>query len=134
MSEKSVMTKAELETVLAGVVFLPSCVNFAWQWDVKEVFEQVRDVDICTYRLTGWLVRTTFARPDIETWIVGRGYGRWEFMSVGTSESGVVKTCWLLAELIVRHELMEAFTYKEAKLFDPHHTVAQLAAAGRSPR
>jgi len=29
-------------------------------------------------------------------------------------------------ELLVRHELMEAFQYQHVKLFDPHRTVRQL--------
>ena len=38
-----------------------------------------------------------------------------------------MKTCWLLAELIVRHELMEAFLYQGVRIFDPHHSVAELS-------
>ena len=45
----------------------------------------------------------------------------------GTTESGVVETCWLLAELIVLHELMEAFEVRGVKIFDPHHTVEELS-------
>ena len=48
-------------------------------------------------------------------------------MPVGASESAVVKTAWLLAELIVRHELMEAFLYKGIRIFDPHRTVEELS-------
>ncbi len=42
-------------------------------------------------------------------------------------DSTVVKTCWLLLELLVRHELMESFQYRGVKLFDPHKTVEELA-------
>lgn len=138
MAEKKVTTRGELEEVLSKVRFNPSCVNLDWRWDLKPVFEEVAEPEFeenqAKFRLCGWRVRTSFVRPDTNTGKVERGYGRWEYVERGTSESGAAKTCWLLAELIVRHELMEAFTYSGERIFDPHHTVAQLAAAGRAPR
>jgi hypothetical protein len=74
----------------------------------------------------GWLVSTTFQRPDRDSGVVGRGKGREWFIGVGTSESGVVKTAWLAAKQIVEHELMEAFRYQGKRVFDPHRTVEQL--------
>ncbi|HVI41833.1 MAG TPA: hypothetical protein VM577_14365, partial [Anaerovoracaceae bacterium] len=47
--------------------------------------------------------------------------------AVGAYESGVVKTGWVLAEMIVHHELMEAFHYKGSRIFDPHNTTEELS-------
>jgi hypothetical protein len=79
-------------------------------------------------RTTGWLVQVEFTRPDCDTGEPGRGKGRQEFVPAGTSVSGVVKTAWLLLELVVRHELLEAFLYRGHRIFNPHHTVAELMA------
>lgn len=116
--ERQVLDTKDLLAILAGVAFAPSCLNLAWNWDV--------DV-----RGLGWLIRATFTRPDTHTGVLGRGHGRWEFIDIGASESGVVKTCWLLAELVVRHELMEAFLYQGRRIFDPHRTVAELSMPRR---
>src|SRR5262245_1023569 len=123
--EKSVQTTAELQAIFAGIGFAPSCVDMGWTWETEEL----RELD---GSLKGWLVNTTFRRPDTDTGIVGTGRGRKEFIARGTSESGVVKTAWLLAELIVRHELMEAFLYRGVRIFDPHHTVDELSMPHRA--
>jgi hypothetical protein len=92
-----------------------------WEWEIEEL-----PMD------KGWLVNTTFKRPDTDTGIMGTGRGRQEFIAKGATESGVVKTAWLLAELIVRHELMEAFRYRGVRIFDPHHTVEELSMPHRA--
>lgn len=74
----------------------------------------------------GWLVSTTFQRPDTNTGVVARGEGRQWFIAKGTTESGVVKTAWLAAKQIVEHELMEAFRYMGDRIFDPHKTIDAL--------
>lgn len=132
--EPRILTEEDLHQALARVKFNPSCVNLDWKWDVKPVFTQERDVDFVSHRLLGWLVRTSFVRPDTETGEVSRGYGRWELVEVGTSLSGAVKTCWLLAKLIVEHELMEAFTVDGIRIFNPHHTVEELSLPARMKR
>jgi hypothetical protein len=75
----------------------------------------------------GWLVSTTFQRPDTNTSEVSRGEGRQWFIAKGTTESGVVKTAWLAAKQIVEHELMEAFRYLGSRVFDPHKTIYELS-------
>jgi hypothetical protein len=120
VDEKRVHTTAELRAIFDQVGFAPSCVNMDWTWEIEELHVEGG-------RLRGWLVNTTFRRPDTDTGAIGVGRGRQELIAVGTSESGVVKTAWLLAELIVRHELMEAFLYRGIRIFDPHHTVEELS-------
>jgi len=126
MPETLVSTTADLRAIVGDVSFAPNCVNMGWAWEIEEVHVSPDGA------LKGWLVNTTFRRPDTETGVVGIGRGRKEFVAVGTSESGVVKTAWLLAELIVRHELMEAFLYRGVRIFDPHHTVDELSMPHRA--
>jgi hypothetical protein len=124
MSEQTMGSGTDVRRVLDAVTFAPSGVNLDkmdLRWEI--------DGDCTEPR--GWLIRLTFLRPDTLTGKVGRGSGRWEFIERGATESGVVKTCWLLLELLVRHELMEAFHYKEIRLFDPHRTVADLSVPDR---
>ena len=115
MNEITIENEATLRHVLDGITFAPSCVNMGWTWQIE------------TLPGRGWLVNTTFRRPDTHSGEIGTGTGRKEFISIGATESAVVKTCWLLAELIVRHELMEAFLYQGVRIFDPHHSVAELS-------
>jgi hypothetical protein len=121
MADKGIETTADLRAVLDQISFAPSCVNMGWAWEIEELRVGPEST------LKGWLVNTTFRRPDTHTGVVGTGRGRQELISVGASESGAVKTAWLLAELIVRHELMEAFLYRGVRIFDPHHTVDELS-------
>jgi hypothetical protein len=121
MSDRRIETTSDLRAVFDQVSFAPSCVNMDWTWEIEEL----RVGPEAT--LKGWLVNTTFRRPDTDTGVVGVGRGRQELVAVGASESGAVKTAWLLAELIVRHELMEAFLYRGVRIFDPHHTVDELS-------
>lgn len=113
-----VLYAAQLRAVLNRITFAPSCVDMSWKWELEEVWEEDS--------LKGWLVNTTFQRPDTNTGEMGTGKGRQGFIPVGTTLSGVVKTAWLLAELIVRHELMEAFLFDGKRVFDPHKTVFEL--------
>lgn len=126
MKDKMINTRADLDGVLAQVTFAPSCVNLDWKWDVKEIWER-GPYDPDSDHLFGWLVRVSFLRPDTDTGEVTRGFGRWEVVEQGASESGVVKTCWVLLNMNTYHELMEMFLYKGAKIFNPHHSVNALA-------
>ena len=114
-TETSVENQAALRYVLDGITFAPSCLDMGWAWEIE------------TLPGRGWLINTTFRRPDTHTGEIGTGTGRKEFVAIGASESAVVKTAWLLAELVVRHELMEAFLYKGVRIFDPHRTVEELS-------
>jgi hypothetical protein len=126
MEEKTMRATADVQAVLDQISFAPNCVNMGWDWEIEEVRVGAAD------DLKGWLVNTTFQRPDTFTGAFGTGRGRKEWVPVGTSESGLVKTAWLLAELIVRHELMEAFLYRGVRIFNPHHTVDELSMPHRA--
>ena len=122
--EDEIRTREALRAVLDQITFAPSCVDMGWNWEIEELRRPDES-------LRGWLVNTTFRRPDTHTGEIGIGRGRQELINFGATETGVVKTAWLLAELIVRHELMEAFLYKGVRIFNPHHTVEELSLPSR---
>lgn len=127
MSDVVIQSEEQLRAVLDQISFAPSCVDMGWQWQIEELRLQSGD-------LRGWLVNTTFRRPDTHTGEIGIGTGRQELIAYGASESAVVKTCWLLAELIVRHELMEAFLYRGVRIFNPHHSVDALSMPAKAAK
>ena len=107
---------ATLEAIIAKVTMVNTSLDFNWRFEVRPVADE------------GWFLTVAFDRPDTATGKMGTGRGRPEFVAVGAWESGVVKTCWLLIELVVRHELMEAFRYGDARIFNPHNSVHALAS------
>jgi hypothetical protein len=139
--EQRIESEQALRAVLEQITFAPSCVDMGWAWQIEELRlaggtlprkkMAARPRRVGQPRLRGWLVNTTFRRPDTHTGAIGIGTGRQELIAFGASESAVVKTAWLLAELIVRHELMEAFLYKGVRIFNPHHTVEELSLPAR---
>ncbi len=75
----------------------------------------------------GWYVRCLFDRHDIRTGKLGTGCGRSELISQGSTISSAVKTLWVLVKMLVEHEIMEAFMFQGARIFNPHHSVFELA-------
>jgi hypothetical protein len=108
------MELAEIKKIIKNITFEKSNLDMGWKWQVKENSD-------------GFMIRTSFKRPDINNGKVGTGFGRWMFVDKNSSETGVVMTAWLCAELVVRHELMEAFLYKKVRILNPHKTVEELA-------
>jgi hypothetical protein len=122
MSEDTVKTSEELRKVLSEVTMRNSVLDFKWEFHIG-VVRRITGVGD-----DGWLVQVSFERPDTATGIVGVGFGRKEFVPYGATVSGVVKTAWLLIELMVRHELMEGFRWRGCRIFNPHHRVDELAS------
>ena len=114
-----VTDRATLEQILGDVSFVNTSLDFHWRFEVAECHDPDRP---------GWFVNVAFDRPDTDSGVIGTGRGRAEFVARGTWESGVVKTCWLLVELVVRHELMEAFRWRGKRIFNPHNSVHALAS------
>lgn len=83
MSEVVVETQEQLLVVLDQISFAPSCVNMGWQWQIEELRSP-------SGNLRGWLVNTTFRRPDTNTGEIGIGSGRKELIAYGASETAVV--------------------------------------------
>lgn len=108
------MNIKEIKKVLKDITFANSCLDMGWKFQVKETKD-------------GFLMCTSFKRPDTNTGKIGTGYGRWMFVDKKAEERSIVMTAWVCAELIVKHELLEAFLYKKVRIFDPHKSLASLA-------
>lgn len=121
-TESTIDTNAELATLLHKIRFAPSGIHFSWKFEAEKVY-------VLNGRgpsMKGWLVNTTFTRPDTNTGVMSDGKSRQEFIPLGASESAVVKTCFLLCRLTAEHEIWEAFTYEGIRPFDPHNGVREL--------
>lgn len=117
--DQQISDRESLQKVLDSITMENTSLDFNWKFEVISC----NDADS-----PGWFVNVAFERPDTNTGEIGVGRGRKEFVPVGTTESGVVKTCWLLMELVVRHELMEAFHWQGKRIFNPHTSVHALAS------
>jgi len=121
----------DVRKTLSQLSFAPSCVDMGWEWEVEVVYRMDAENPLpgrpqmvgCSYRL-----RTTFMRPDRETREIKKGFGRWWEVPLDVTVSGVVKTAFAAAKMILEHELMESFKWRDARVFDPHHTVGELAS------
>jgi hypothetical protein len=125
--EPLIETTPELVNVLSQISFVNTVVDFKWRFEFLRVDVSFPETDVPVPQKRGWIVWVSFERPDTQSGKIGRGRGRDEIIWEGTTESGVVKTAWLLVELMSRHELMEGFRYKGYRIFNPHHSVLDLA-------
>ncbi len=126
-----------------------------WKQEQRVLVEQI--VSLCSFEghsfeLT-WLTReeadyTTFTHPINRTYflecyiqlVAPKGKCRdtgepWAWrsrkwrISKNMTESEIVRTCWLCAEVAMKHEHMESFLYNGARIFDPHVGVVALQRA-----
>jgi hypothetical protein len=137
LMEPIIETTEQLAAALQRITFVNTVLDFKWRFESTPITvrlgshtdgpglapppgpnEQSRN---------GWLLWVSFERPDTLTGNVGRGRGREEVVWQGATLSGVIKTAWLLVELMVRHELMEGFRFDDARIFNPHNSVLDLA-------
>ncbi len=79
----------------------------------------------------GWFVSAEHERPDRQTGVVGRGFGRRWFVEHGSTESGLVKTALMAVLALAEHEVREHFLYQGRRPFDPHKSVASMAGEVR---
>ena len=129
--ERAIRTETDVRVILGRISFAPSGVRLRemdLQWEVEPIW--LEGVLLDEPGKQAWRIRLTFRRPDRETGEEGRGAGRWEIVEPGSTESTVFKTAWVLLELLVRHELMEAFLVDGVRPFDPHRTIAELCGGG----
>jgi len=110
----------EIKKIIKNISFAPSNLDMGWKWQVKESYEK-------DSVLNGFFIRTSFKRPDTNTGKVGTGYGRWMFVHKDSDDRSIVMTAWVCAKLIVEHELMEAFLFKNCRILDPHKSLDELA-------
>lgn len=130
--EEVVWDKEDLEDVLSRITMINTVLDFKWEFHIEEV-SIANDIH-SAITTKAFLVYVSFERPDTETGKIGRGKGRKEIIYSGSTVSSVVKTAWLLIELMVRHELMEGFRYDNCRIFNPHHRVEELADIERKHR
>lgn len=114
----------EIWAILRAITFAPSCVDMQWDWEVERVETryQLGSAD-------GYMIRTTFVRPDRDTGEIKKGYGRWWHLPLDPSASAVVKTAYAACRMILEHELMESFKFLGTRPFDPHNDVYDLMKA-----
>lgn len=111
----------EIKKIIKKITFAPSNLDMGWKFQVREVQE-------------GFFIRTSFRRPDTNTGKIGTGYGRWMFVHKDADDRSIVMTAWVCAEMIVKHELMEAFLYEKVRILDPHKSLADLAYPHSLPK
>jgi len=121
------MKLEEIKELLEKISFSNNFQMIGTNWDVKET--KIYDNGVVSEK--GYSIRTTFMRPDVNTGEVEKGYGRWMYVPENVSTDGLVKTAWVCADLIVKHELMEAFLYNSTRIFDPHKSLSDLSYNGR---
>lgn len=131
IADKTITNKRELREVLAGIAFREGRCAWGWMFKLAPVFGVSDDPNVAEEARHGVRLWVEFLRPDTDTGAMGWGRSRDELVWFPSSETSVVKTAWLLCKLIVEHELMEAFEYQGARLFDPHATVGALRLAAR---
>jgi hypothetical protein len=123
------MNIQEVQEVLSLIKINSSSQIVGVDWDVK-LTKIYGDGGVVLEK--GYCIRTTFMRPDINTGEIEKGYGRWMYVPENISTDGLVKTAWVCVDLIVKHELMEAFLYDNTKIFDPHKSIKNLQYNGTS--
>jgi hypothetical protein len=116
LKDEPITTTTKLSETIERVSFGPSCLDMGWQWEVEPV------------SAAGWRIRCSFQRPDTNTGTIGRGFGRWWLVDRGVTESGLWKTMYAAAKMILEHELLEAFKVDGVRPFDPHRTIQSLIA------
>lgn len=132
------LTLDRVKAILNKISFLPSCVDFNWNWEVVAVTGETEypDTEMENEGEDGWvkfgtikgfLINTTFRRPDIITGAIGIGKGRRMWIEANATETSIVMTAWVCINLITTHELMEALTYNGAKILNPHKSLSELA-------
>jgi hypothetical protein len=113
------LTLESVHAIIERIDFRPSCVDMGWEWSIEEVFNRIGD-------LRGFIVAVSFQRPDTHTGIMSRGWSGPVFLPLDTDETRIVMKCWNCIELVVRHELMESYSYLGERVLNPHKTIEQL--------
>lgn len=107
------MKLKDIKKALSDISFAPSNLDMGWKWQAKKNGKDFK-------------IRCSFRRPDTNTGEVGEGFGRWMLIDRKSDARGVIMTAWVCAKLIVDHELMEAFLYRNVRILDPHKNLEDL--------
>lgn len=129
---KTAETTEDLNKILRLVTFAKSCINFGWGWEVEILWKKGPSLTFERYGvgfpgdIKGWLINTTFKRPDILDGKIGKGKGRQIFIAKGASASSIFFSCVVCVKLIVEHEWMEAIRFNGKRILNPHNSVEML--------
>jgi hypothetical protein len=118
-----------LTEVLNSITFVNSVVDFDWKFRTRPLTLPAaldQNTNTTVEAKEGWLMWTAFYRPDIVTGEMGWGRGRDEIILRGQRVSGIVKTAWVLFQMMLTHESMEGFRFNGVQIFNPHNTVFEL--------
>lgn len=130
------MTAVRLLETLNRIALKDSVVDWDWKWEIRPLpasYESHSGAAEISMVPTGHLIAATFTRPDTRTGESGRGRSRWEFIAPDATRDNVVKTAFVVLKLTTEHELMEAFHYMGARIFNPHNHVDRLRTLHREP-
>jgi len=105
------MTRERLEMILSEVSYLD------WKFKIDESKTEVH------------LIQGVWTGFDTDTNTECVLKSRKHFISNFATADEVVKTCWLLVELALKHEAMETFKYLGTAPFHPHNDVHGLLEA-----
>lgn len=113
--KKDFLTLEDVKKILSDINFAEySCIDMNWDFEVKESNDL-------------YLIRTSFKRKDIDNGKFGTGWGRWHTTPIPyATETSIVMTAWVCVKMIIDHELLEGFEYKEKKVFNPHKSIDEL--------
>lgn len=124
MKQFSTDTIEGIQEILSHIKSAPSGIRMSSDRDYRFEVERAS----CTGTpIDGFMIRCGFWRPDTSTGIMGEGFGRWNYVPIGSSCDAIVKTAYVAIKLVVEHEMMEAFEFMGVKVFNPHKTLEDLA-------
>lgn len=127
---RKLLTLEDVKLYVSRVSSGPSGIRMSSDGDYR--FE-VKELPHEDPTINGFLIRIGFWRPDTNSGAMGEGFGRWMHVPATSSEDGVVKTAYVCIDLVVRHEMMEAFLYSGVRIFDPHKGINDLAHPDKLP-
>lgn len=122
--ERKLLTLEQVKLYASSVTSGPSGIRMSSDGDYRFEVKELKHEDPT---INGFLIRVGFWRPDANSGSMGEGFGRWMRVPATSDEGGVVKTAYVCIDLVVRHEMMEAFLYKGKRVFDPHKSIDDLA-------
>ena len=116
--EEIIINIDQLKKVLARINFVNTVLDFKWRFCVEPV-----EVHQNSQVKKGWFLWAEFERPDTNTRNIGIERGRDEIIWEGTTDSGAIKTAWMVVKMLIKHELMESFQVDGHRPFNLHHTI-----------
>lgn len=131
ITERKLLTLEDVKLYVSRVSSGLSGIRMSSDGDYRFEVQELKHEDPS---INGFLIRVGFWRPDANSGRMGEGFGRWMHVPATSDEGGVVKTAYVCIDLVVRHEMMEAFLYQGKRIFDPHKGLNDLAYPSVLPK